>query len=64
MQKEQSAYGKVSLAENISSSINDAIEGLITLGYTMLQARETLKKIETNGKTSEQLLRESLRIIK
>lgn len=64
MQKEQTAYGKVSLAETQSGSVNDALEGLITLGYTVLQARETLKKIETDGKTSEQLLREALRIIK
>lgn len=64
MQKEQTAYGKVSLSETQSGSVNDALEGLITLGYTVLQARETLKKIETEGKTSEQLLREALRIIK
>ncbi|MBI5221540.1 MAG: Holliday junction branch migration protein RuvA [Candidatus Magasanikbacteria bacterium] len=64
MQKEQTAYGKVSLAENMSSSVNDALEGLITLGYTPLQARETLKKIQTEGKNNEQLLREALRIIK
>lgn len=64
MQKDQTAYGKISLTENVSSSVNDAIEGLITLGYTPLQARETLKKIETENKTSEQLLKEALRIIR
>lgn len=64
MQKQQTEFGKVSLSETQSGSVNDALEGLITLGYTVLQARETLKKIETDGKTSEQLLREALRIIK
>ncbi len=64
MQKEQTAYGAVTLSEQKSGAANDALEGLITLGYTVLQARETLKKIETDGKTSEQLLREALRIIK
>lgn len=64
MQKDQTAYGKMSLTENVSSSVNDALEGLITLGYTPLQARETLKKIETENKTSEQLLKEALRIIR
>lgn len=64
MQKEQAVYGNVSLRESESGSVNDALEGLITLGYTVLQARETLKKIVTEGKTSEQLLREALRIIK
>lgn len=64
MQKDQTAYGKISLSENVSSSVNDALEGLITLGYTPLQARETLKKIETENKTSEQLLKEALRIIR
>lgn len=64
MQKEQAAYGKMAVSEKGSDSANDALEGLITLGYTVLQARETLKKIDTDGKTSEQLLREALRIIK
>lgn len=64
MQKQQTEYGKVTLSEQESGSVNDALEGLITLGYTVLQARDTLKKIETDGKTSEQLLREALRIIK
>ena len=65
MQKEQLASGtKVSSANKENSSANDAMEGLITLGYTPLQARETLQQIVTDGKTSEQLLREALRIIK
>ncbi|EKD43985.1 MAG: Holliday junction ATP-dependent DNA helicase ruvA [uncultured bacterium] len=65
MQKEQIASGgKVSVSNKENSSANDAMEGLITLGYTALQARETLQKIEVEGKASEQLLREALRIIK
>lgn len=63
MNKEQNISGRGAVASE-SGEVNDALEGLITLGYSALQARETLKKIDTNGKTSEQLLREALRIIK
>jgi len=62
MNKEQSVSVGKDKKEN--SSINDALEGLITLGYSAMAARETLKNIDTNGKTSEQLLREALRVIK
>lgn len=62
MVKEQKTFG----TENVvhSSTETDVIEGLMTLGYSPLQARETVKKLEAVGKTSEQLLREALRIIK
>lgn len=63
MTKEQKNYSQVfSATENPAQ--NDAIEGLITLGYSVLQAREVVKKIETANKTSEQLLREALQKIK
>jgi Holliday junction DNA helicase RuvA len=63
MNKEQTIVDKGGTLKE-SGSINDALEGLITLGYSALQAREVLKKIDVNGKSSEQLLREALRIIK
>lgn len=47
-----------------SDALSDVIDGLITLGYSVLQAREAAKQLNPNGKTSEQLLREALRIIK
>lgn len=63
MSKEQKSFG----AEYISSdnvAINDAVEALITLGYSAMQAREVVKKIDTTNKTSEQLLREALQKIR
>lgn len=47
-----------------SDVLGDVIDGLITLGYSVLQAREAAKQLDPGGKTSEQLLREALRIIK
>lgn len=47
-----------------SGAANDALEGLIALGYSVLQARETINQVEVIGKTSQQILKEALRIIK
>lgn len=63
MMKEQKNFSQVFVA-NENPAQNDAIEGLITLGYSVLQAREVVKTIEVSGKTSEQLLREALQKIK
>jgi Holliday junction resolvasome RuvABC DNA-binding subunit len=63
MNKEQGMIEKGAPSKE-SGSVNDALDGLITLGYSALQAREVLKKIDTAGKSSEQLLREALQKIK
>ncbi len=47
-----------------SDAVSDVIDGLVTLGYSNLEAREVVKKLDANGKTSEELLREALRAIK
>lgn len=47
-----------------SDTLGDVIDALVTLGYSVLQARETAKKLDPTGKTSEQLLKEALRNIK
>lgn len=39
----------------------DVIDALVTLGYSVLDAREAVKKLDPTGKNSEQLLREALR---
>src|SRR3989339_1419841 len=39
-------------------NLSDVIDGLVTMGYSAQQAREAIKKINTDGKSSEQLLRE------
>lgn len=43
---------------------SDVIDALVTLGYSVLQAREVVKKLDATGKNSEQLLREALKNIK
>lgn len=47
-----------------SDNVGDVMDALISLGYSVLQAREVVKKLDAKGKTSEQLLREALRTIK
>ena len=44
--------------------VADAIDALISLGYSALEARDVVKKIDAAGKSSEQLLKEALRMIK
>ena len=47
-----------------SGALGDVVDALVTLGYSILQAREVVKKLDAGGKTSEQLLREALRSIR
>ena len=63
MSKEQKNFGADLVSDN-NAAVNDAVEGLITLGYSVLQAREVVKQIEVKNKTSEQLLREALQKIR
>lgn len=44
--------------------LGDVVEALMTLGYSAEQAREVAKVLKPEGKTSEQLLREALQIMK
>lgn len=43
--------------------IGDVIEGLMALGYSGTQARDTVQKLQANGKTSEQLMKEALKML-
>lgn len=45
----------------VNDAVTDVIDGLITLGYSVLEAREMVKSLDIKGKNSEQLLREALR---
>lgn len=47
-----------------NDATTDVLDALVTLGYSALQARDVIKKIDLGGKTSEQLLKEALRSIK
>ncbi|MFA6547530.1 MAG: Holliday junction branch migration protein RuvA [Candidatus Magasanikbacteria bacterium] len=44
-----------------STAVSDAIEGLIALGYSAVDAREVIKQLEVEEKASEQILKEALR---
>lgn len=46
------------------NGVSDVIDGLVAMGYSVLDAREAVKKLDTAGKTSEQILKEVLRMIK
>ncbi|MBI5728929.1 MAG: Holliday junction branch migration protein RuvA [Candidatus Magasanikbacteria bacterium] len=48
----------------VNDAVSDVIDGLVTLGYSVLQARDAVKNLDPKGKTSEQLLREALRAVK
>ena len=44
--------------------LSDVVEGLVSLGYSQSEAREVVKNLKVEGKTSEQLLKEALQKIK
>lgn len=44
--------------------LGDVVAGLMALGYGAAEAREAAKKLDARGKTSEQLMKEALQIIK
>lgn len=57
----------VSLSDNKeegSGVLGDVVEGLVSLGYAVNEAREVVKKIDVKGKTTEQILKEALQGIK
>lgn len=48
----------------VNDAVTDVIDGLVTLGYSVFDAREAVKKLDVTGKNSEQLLREALRSVR
>jgi holliday junction DNA helicase RuvA len=50
--------------EETGGILGDVIAGLMALGYSVQEAREAAKKLNINGKTSEQLMKEALQMIK
>lgn len=53
-----------SMAGEFDGVLGDVIEGLMALGYSLVEARNTVKNLDTTGKTSEQILKEALQRIK
>ncbi|MBU0545847.1 Holliday junction branch migration protein RuvA [Patescibacteria group bacterium] len=47
-----------------SHAVADAIDALVAMGYSALQARDAVKMLDATGKTSDQLLREALRVVR
>jgi len=52
---------KSKVEEKAGSVMGDAIDGLVSLGYSKEEARSVVKNLDTEGKTGEQLLREALK---
>ncbi|MFA5062416.1 MAG: Holliday junction branch migration protein RuvA [Patescibacteria group bacterium] len=44
--------------------LGDVVAGLMALGYGAAEAREAAKKLDGRGKTSEQLMKEALQMVK
>ena len=61
---QEMVVGAESGGERVGDALGEILDALVTLGYSVLQAREVVKKLNAEGKTSEQLLREALRSIK
>ncbi len=51
--------------ENLVNSgpVGEAVEGLVSMGYSQAEARDAVQSLSTAGKNSEGLLREALRIL-
>ncbi|MFA6552765.1 MAG: Holliday junction branch migration protein RuvA [Candidatus Paceibacterota bacterium] len=49
--------------EGFSNEMGDVIEGLMSLGYSGAQARDAVQKLQGAGKTSEQLMKEALKML-
>jgi len=63
--KEKIGSGLASSSTGIRDigGLGDVIEGLVAVGYTVQQAREAVKTLDADGKSSEELMREALRAI-
>lgn len=46
---------------SLGSALEEVVDGLVGMGYTLDQAREAVRGLECEGKTTEELLREALR---
>jgi len=46
-----------------SSQLGEVVDALISLGYSKDEARETVKNLDSEGKSSEELIRLALRIL-
>ncbi|MDO9509726.1 MAG: Holliday junction branch migration protein RuvA [Candidatus Magasanikbacteria bacterium] len=57
------ANPELNLGEGFSNEVGDVIEGLMALGYSGSQARETMQKLQGDDKTSEQLMKEALKML-
>ncbi|MFH1291947.1 MAG: Holliday junction branch migration protein RuvA [bacterium] len=47
-----------------NESLGDVVDGLVAMGYSMLQARESVRSLQADGKSTEQIMREALQKMK
>lgn len=50
-------------SDNLEGSLGDVVDGLLTLGYSPSEARDVVKKLDPGSKTSQQLMKEALRML-
>ncbi|OGH64270.1 MAG: Holliday junction DNA helicase RuvA [Candidatus Magasanikbacteria bacterium RIFCSPHIGHO2_01_FULL_41_23] len=54
----------LAIDSSVSSGVlGDVVDGLITMGYSSQEAREVVQSLQSEGKTSEVLLREALQML-
>ena len=56
----KSSHGQVEDSDNLG----DVIDGLMALGYSREEAKRMVQKIDTTGKTPEEILKQALKVIK
>jgi holliday junction DNA helicase RuvA len=62
--KNKMAGVDMGVAQNADfSAQEDAVDALVTLGYTAYHAREAIKQVSDTAKTSEEKIKEALRVL-
>lgn len=53
-----------SLTDTVNSGpVGEAVEALVSMGYSQAEARDAVQSLEVNGKNAEGLLREALKLL-
>ena len=47
----------------MSDSLGEVVEGLVTMGYSKEEARDVVQQLDSDGKTTEELLKQSLKYL-
>ena len=49
--------------DNIGKGLSDIIDALVSLGYSREEARQAVRELDKEGKTSEKILKEALKLL-